>query len=176
MTSLEITITVAANPGENVHTRVKATAVETWEVGPMLRRAIAGLLAELAALPSTHEPGHGRVALSEIDCAGPIATAPDDWPTEDDAKRIARAFTEAFWPGMWEDDADQDAEAIEAVRISLRTLTSPPANVALLVQALEAFIAENADYMRRNNLGDPEKQHTTKQARQALAAFKGGAK
>ena len=35
--------------------------------------------------------------------------------------------------------------------------------------ALEAMVAEKADYMIINNLGDPEEQHTIKQARAALA-------
>jgi ABC-type Fe2+-enterobactin transport system substrate-binding protein len=36
--------------------------------------------------------------------------------------------------------------------------------------ALEAMVAEKADYMIINNLGDPEEQHTIKQARAALEA------
>ena len=38
-----------------------------------------------------------------------------------------------------------------------------------LVEALDQLIEEKADYMRLNNLGDPEKQHTIKVGRAALA-------
>lgn len=54
MAQLQITIIVAADPAENVHTRVEATCVEVWEIGPMLERAIADLQAELASLPPSH--------------------------------------------------------------------------------------------------------------------------
>jgi hypothetical protein len=45
----------------------------------------------------------------------------------------------------------------------------PPAPVEALVKALEAMVEEKVDYMTRNKLGDPEKQHTVKVARAALA-------
>jgi hypothetical protein len=38
-----------------------------------------------------------------------------------------------------------------------------------LEAALTAMVEEQCDYMRINHLGDPEKQHTIKQARAALA-------
>lgn len=38
-----------------------------------------------------------------------------------------------------------------------------------LRKALEAMVAEKCDYMKINNLGDPEEQHTIKMARRALA-------
>jgi len=38
-----------------------------------------------------------------------------------------------------------------------------------LREALEAMVAEKCDYMTINKLGDPEAQHTVKQARAALA-------
>lgn len=56
MSSLRITITVAADPNENVHSHVKADGIEVWEVAPMLLRAITDLQAELAGLPSSHSP------------------------------------------------------------------------------------------------------------------------
>lgn len=56
MSSLKITIVVAADPSENVHSSFKADSAEIWEVAPMLERAIADLQAELAALPSSHRP------------------------------------------------------------------------------------------------------------------------
>lgn len=40
---------------------------------------------------------------------------------------------------------------------------------ARLREALEQMVAEKCDYMRINNLGDPEKQHTVRTARAALA-------
>lgn len=60
MSSLKITITVAADPDENVHSRVIADSCAVWEVAPMLERAIADLQAELAALPSSHSPADRR--------------------------------------------------------------------------------------------------------------------
>lgn len=56
MSTLEITILVAADPNENVHSRIKADCIEMWEVGPMLERAIADMRAELLALPPSHSP------------------------------------------------------------------------------------------------------------------------
>lgn len=56
MSTLEITILVAADPSENVHSRIKADCVEIWEIGPMLDRAIADLTAEREALPPSHQP------------------------------------------------------------------------------------------------------------------------
>ena len=56
MAVLQITIVVAADPAENVHSHIKAICAETWEVAPMLERAIADLQAELVALPSSHRP------------------------------------------------------------------------------------------------------------------------
>lgn len=43
-----------------------------------------------------------------------------------------------------------------------------------LLEALEAMVAEKADYMRLNHLGDPEAQHTVKLARAAIAKATGG--
>lgn len=56
MASLSIEIIVSADPSENVHSHVKANCAEVWEVGPMLKRAITDMQAELAALPATHWP------------------------------------------------------------------------------------------------------------------------
>jgi hypothetical protein len=38
-----------------------------------------------------------------------------------------------------------------------------------LLDALIVLVEKNADYMRRNNLGDPEREDATKQARAAIA-------
>jgi len=43
------------------------------------------------------------------------------------------------------------------------------ANTDTLREALKAMVAEKCDYMKINNLGDPEQTHTIKQARAALA-------
>ena len=56
MASLKITITVAADPSENVHSHFVADSAEAWEVRPMLERAISALQAEIAALPESHSP------------------------------------------------------------------------------------------------------------------------
>ncbi len=45
------------------------------------------------------------------------------------------------------------------------------ARVVELAEALEMLVEEKIDYMRLNHLGDPEKQHTIKIARTALAAM-----
>lgn len=56
MASLTISIIVSADPTENVHSQIKANSADVWEVGPMLRRAIVDLQAELEALPASHWP------------------------------------------------------------------------------------------------------------------------
>lgn len=42
-----------------------------------------------------------------------------------------------------------------------------------LYEALAEMVEEKADYMVRNNLGDPEREHTIKLARAALAKARG---
>jgi len=44
-----------------------------------------------------------------------------------------------------------------------------------LLDALVVLVEEKADYMRRNNLGDPEREPATKQARAAIAIATGQA-
>lgn len=44
-----------------------------------------------------------------------------------------------------------------------------------LLEVLEVFLAHEVDYMTRNCLGDPEKQHRVIQARAAIAKVKGEA-
>lgn len=56
MAAIHIEIIVAADPTENVHSSIKADSCGIWEVGPMLKRAIADLQAELDALSDTHWP------------------------------------------------------------------------------------------------------------------------
>ena len=42
-----------------------------------------------------------------------------------------------------------------------------------LLDALKAYVEKECDYMTRNNLGDPEKQHTVTQARAAIKKAEG---
>lgn len=56
MASLKIEIIVSADPTENVHSHIIATGADAWEIGPMLKRAVADLRAELEALPLSHHP------------------------------------------------------------------------------------------------------------------------
>ena len=41
-----------------------------------------------------------------------------------------------------------------------------------LAKTLDAFIAQEVDYMDINNLGDPEQQHNVKWGRKAIAAYR----
>ena len=45
-----------------------------------------------------------------------------------------------------------------------------------LAAALEAMVAEKADYMRRNHLGKPEQQQSIRDARSALSAYRSAVK
>lgn len=45
---------------------------------------------------------------------------------------------------------------------------------AQLLEALKMMEAEKSDYMRRNNLGDPAREHTNQIARAAIAAAEAG--
>ncbi len=54
MASLTITIVVAADPSEKVHSHMQANGADIWEVGPMLKKAITDLQAEFLALPVSH--------------------------------------------------------------------------------------------------------------------------
>ena len=62
-----------------------------------------------------------------------------------------------------------NARLIALMRNSLPTLIEA---VKRQGEALEAMLEEKCDYMRINNLGDPETQHTVKLARAALTAHK----
>lgn len=42
---------------------------------------------------------------------------------------------------------------------------------AALVEAAKELLVEKVDYMRRNHLGNPEREHTTKQMRSALSRY-----
>lgn len=62
------------------------------------------------------------------------------------------------------DKANGDAAA--RIGDALRDNVTP--TLTRLRAAVEAFIVETVDYMTRNNLGDPEGQHTVRQGRAAL--------
>jgi hypothetical protein len=72
------------------------------------------------------------------------------------------------------DDPETDANIalILAMKASLPTLLDDLAaaqgEVERLREALQIMVDEEVDYMTRNNLGDPEKQHTIRVARSAL--------
>ena len=55
--------------------------------------------------------------------------------------------------------------------LSCLEYTTPPAGEAL--EVIESFITETVDYMTRNNLGDPEKQHNVRWGRKVLTALRG---
>lgn len=42
------------------------------------------------------------------------------------------------------------------------------------IECLKAFVAETVDYMTRNKLGDPERQHNVRWARSIIAKTEGG--
>ena len=79
---------------------------------------------------------------------------------------------ERIWaPVTWTDDAQKEGDwcnhtknGTEYIRLDLHE-----AEVKRLREALVELVDEYCDYMRLNNLGDPEKQHNIKLARQALA-------
>jgi len=71
------------------------------------------------------------------------------------------------WPVCGCDPAAN--KVIDALEESGVSLTA--GLVGELVEALEGMVAEKCDYMLVNRLGDPEQQHTVRQARAAIAAM-----
>ena len=65
----------------------------------------------------------------------------------------------------WLDDEHEEAHA------NARIVAAAPD----LLEALAVLVEEKADYMRRNNLGDPEREDATKLARAAIAKATGEA-
>ena len=74
-------------------------------------------------------------------------------------------------------DAEPDARLIaEAGTVFHNTGLSPVQLVEMVKELRTALVAmeqEKSDYMTRNNLGDPAKEHTNKMARAALAKCEG---
>ena len=66
------------------------------------------------------------------------------------------------------------ADALSEIRVALG-LAGVKAQSAteMLTAALNALVDEYCEYMRINNLGDPEKQHNIKFARAALSLAEG---
>ena len=80
-----------------------------------------------------------------------------------------RAKQLAHYNGKWAAEKAQRDKA-EAQRAHERHCASVHDE---LVNALEMMVEAECDYMRINNLGDPEKQHNVKVARAALAKARG---
>jgi hypothetical protein len=70
----------------------------------------------------------------------------------------------------WLADAELIARAPDLLAENERLREAPP---PAIVEALEVLLAHDVDYMRRNNLGDPESQQRIKHARAALDAWYG---
>jgi len=58
--------------------------------------------------------------------------------------------------------------ASTALPTLLDDLAAAQGDIERLREALQMMVDEEVDYMTRNNLGDPEKQHTIRVARSAL--------
>ncbi len=80
-------------------------------------------------------------------------------PAEIDLKHLKAKL--AIRVRLGKTDSESLIAAVEALR----------ERVAEQAGALDQLIEEKADYMRLNNLGNPETQHTIKVGRAALAAM-----
>jgi hypothetical protein len=112
-----------------------------------------------------HTPGPWRVAQSDTPCIknieGPSFTIrcvmlATDLDEGDYRRRLA--------------DLELIARAPDLLAENERLREAPP---PAIVEALEVLLAHDVDYMRRNNLGDPESQQRIKHARAALNAWYG---
>lgn len=65
-------------------------------------------------------------------------------------------------------------EALEAILADYDSIRSNSPGESALREALQAMVEEQCDYMRLNNLGDPEQQHNIKRARAALGGHPNG--
>jgi hypothetical protein len=66
----------------------------------------------------------------------------------------------------------EDSEILQPDRATMEKVFADARLIAAapdLLQALQMMVEEKADYMRINNLGDPETQHTIKIARAAIS-------
>ena len=108
-------------------------------------------------MDTKHTPGPWRLFID--DTGGQWS----GWPlcidsANDEEKTVVR--TGGQWPYEW-DSAMSQREALANARL-----------IAAAPELLEALIEmerEKSDYMTRNNLGDPAKEHTNKMARSAIA-------
>lgn len=93
----------------------------------------------------------GRGLVQEVAACGPTETG------QEEQQANADLITEAF--NAFHNTGLSPVQLVEMVK-ELRT-------------ALVAMEQEKSDYMTRNNLGDPAKEHTNKMARSALAKCEG---
>jgi hypothetical protein len=70
--------------------------------------------------------------------------------------------------GLTEPDAALIVAAVNALPTLLDDLAAAQGEIERLREALQIMVDEQVDYMTRNKLGDPEKQHTIRVARSAL--------
>jgi len=141
-----------------------------------IAREIASLL--LAAPPPPaqegggHLPTYGKLSWGELGRDVSEATC---------GTRSDYAFDPRYYPGHQCPKINFNSLSRIVDKYRLASPGSSPAppepvneqTVAELIRTLEQIVEEKCDYMRINNLGDPETQHTVKQARAALSAARG---
>ena len=110
-----------------------------------------------------HTPGPGRVGYAD----GSGGSDPDDFneyfvitSVDTDVEVVSGASGEANMRD-WCIGIESEADA--------RLMAAAPA----LLEALEAMVAQECDYMKINNLGDPEEQHNIILSRAVIAKAKG---
>ena len=83
-------------------------------------------------------------------------------------RAVARGWCHAVNSGK-----EMDPELADAItqEVSALPAASDTPEVLALVEALRMMIDQEVDYMTRNSLGDPEKQHSVKVSRAAIAAW-----
>lgn len=118
-----------------------------------------------------HEPSIGSAlegGASHTPGPWSIFGEPDDAPgiEAEDVGHSVVIYGNAGDPG---DGCGVHGRTSEEVWANARLIAAAP----LLLEALQIMEAEKADYMIRNNLGDPASQHSNKLARAAIAAALG---
>jgi hypothetical protein len=90
-------------------------------------------------------------------------------PLDEQAVRELIARSRSFAERKALDGQGYDARTVHDILDTLETLLTATRADGIR-EALEAMVEEKCDYMRINNLGDPETQHTVKAARAALSS------